>query len=425
MVEVLVKDLVPCKFNEDYFSDLIKDDYNSLKNDIEKNGIKVELHITKNNMILCGHQRYKIAKELKIEKVRCKIINIDDKDEFKIKEYIIIDNLLRRHLTTEQKYICIAELSKLYEIGKGAKEFRGNQYKSGKKPNLGSLPKNDDVLIRTSKVVGVSKNTIQRAREYKKIIDKKPELKKEKVSVVLANEKKEKHINKIKENIEDIKPIDSLKIYNSNCLKEIDNLKNSSIACVLIDPPYGIDYQSNYKLAKYDKIDFDDKKAFKLLDNSLEKVKSKMLKDSHIYIFSTWKVFDKVKPIIEKYFELKNVLIWNKNNWSMGDLEGNYAEKYEMIFFATKGDRKILSNKRPVNVLDFDRTTNSNHPTEKPVDLLKELITNSTLEGEIVLDFFAGSGSTGVACKELKRNFIGIELEKEYFDTMKFRLYSV
>ncbi len=147
-----------------------------------------------------------------------------------------------------------------------------------------------------------------------------------------------------------------------------------------------------------------------------------MKKDSHIYIFTTWKVYEKVKPIIGKYFEIKNCLIWNKNNWSMGDLNGNYAEKYEMIIFATHGNRRLLGENRPVNVLDFARTTNSNHPTEKPVDLLKELIKNSTGEGETVLDYFAGSGSTMVAAKELNRNPIGIEFDESYIDVIKGRL---
>jgi len=106
----------------------------------------------------------------------------------------------------------------------------------------------------------------------------------------------------------------------------------------------------------------------------------------------------------------------------MGDLQGNYAEKYEMIIFATKGNRILLGNKRPINVLDFARTNNSNHPTEKPVELLKELIRNSTIEGETVLDYFAGSGSTLVASKELGRKWIGIEMDENYVNVIKERL---
>jgi DNA modification methylase len=137
-----------------------------------------------------------------------------------------------------------------------------------------------------------------------------------------------------------------------------------------------------------------------------------MKTNSHIYIFTSWKVIEKIKPIIEKHFEVKNCLIWNKNNWSMGDLKNNYAEKYEMIIFATKGNKNLQSELRPVNVIDCPRTNNPEHPTQKPVNLLRELIKNSTKPKELILDYFAGSGSTLIASKEENRKWIGIELKR-------------
>jgi len=413
-MKIKTQELKPYKLNQELFDNLPKDDYDSLKLDIEKNGIKTELHITKRKTILSGHQRWQIAKELKMQEVPIKIVNINEDDELKVKEYVILDNVLRRHLNTEQKYLLIATLSEVYEVGRGG-DRHSEEFKKDK---LSSLK--EDVLEQTAKATGVNEKTVQRAREYKKIIEEKPELKKEKASVTLAINRKEKHIHKIMEEVKELSA-EEMGIYEGDCLKELDNVKDNSVACLIIDPPYGIDFQSNFKLAKHDKILQDNKEAFNLLDKSLEKVKLKMLKDSHTYIFTHWKVFEHVKPIIEKYFEIKNTLIWNKNNWSMGDLEGNYAEKYEMIIFATQGKRKLVGDSRPVNVLDFERTTNTNHPTEKPVELLKELIKNSTVEGELVLDYFAGSGSTMIATKELNRKAVAIEIKKEYVDIIKSR----
>ena len=70
----------------------------------------------------------------------------------------------------------------------------------------------------------------------------------------------------------------------------------------------------------------------------------------------------------------------------------------------------------------FDRPHPPIHPTQKPVALLEHLIKTYTNEGETVLDFTMGSGTTGVACKNLNRNFIGIELDKKYFDIAKERI---
>ena len=76
----------------------------------------------------------------------------------------------------------------------------------------------------------------------------------------------------------------------------------------------------------------------------------------------------------------------------------------------------------PNNILEFARDKNAVHPTQKPVALLEYLIKTYTNEDNLVLDFTMGSGSTGVACMNLNRKFIGIELDKKYFDIAKNRI---
>ena len=79
----------------------------------------------------------------------------------------------------------------------------------------------------------------------------------------------------------------------------------------------------------------------------------------------------------------------------------------------------------PKNILEYSKNRPSQHPTQKPVELLEYLIKTYTLENETVLDFTMGSGSTGVACKNLNRNFIGIELDENYFNIAKERINGV
>ena len=88
-----------------------------------------------------------------------------------------------------------------------------------------------------------------------------------------------------------------------------------------------------------------------------------------------------------------------------GDITGNVPK------VQTKNDGK----RYPRSILKFNRETNTVHPTQKPVDLLSYLIKTYSNEGETVLDFTMGSGSTGVACMETGRKFIGIELDEQYF----------
>lgn len=78
-----------------------------------------------------------------------------------------------------------------------------------------------------------------------------------------------------------------------------------------------------------------------------------------------------------------------------------------------------------ISALNIDDKNNFIHPTIKPLEFVKRNIINSTNEGDVVLDCFMGSGTTGVACKELNRDFIGIELDKEYYEIAKNRINGI
>lgn len=192
---------------------------------------------------------------------------------------------------------------------------------------------------------------------------------------------------------------------------------------IVTDPPYMINYQSDYRKNKYKKIK-NDKNSYDLISEYFKKCNEILKDNSAIYCFCSWHNVDFFKREFEKYFKLKNIIVWNKNNTSMGDLKGSYAPKHEFILFGHKG-RRLIEGFRYPDVLDFKRTNNKLHPTQKPIDLLEVLIKTSSKEGDIVFDGFMGSGSTGIACLKNNRNFIGVELEKEYFDIAKNRIENL
>lgn len=107
----------------------------------------------------------------------------------------------------------------------------------------------------------------------------------------------------------------------------------------------------------------------------------------------------------------------------MGDLFGDYAPKHEFIIYAQKGKRK-LNGKRDSNILEYKKTGNKLHPTEKPVDMFEFLIQKSSIENDVILDPFAGSGTTAIACINTKRNYILIEKEPEYIEIINKRIES-
>ena len=105
----------------------------------------------------------------------------------------------------------------------------------------------------------------------------------------------------------------------------------------------------------------------------------------------------------------------------MGDLFNDYAPQYEMIIYCNPNN-KPLNYGRDSNILRFNRTNNENHPTEKPIDLMTYLISKSSVEGDLVLDTFAGSCPVAIASHNLKRRFICIERDTDYYNASVERL---
>ena len=211
------------------------------------------------------------------------------------------------------------------------------------------------------------------------------------------------------------------KLYNGDCLEVMDKLieEGVKVDCVLCDPPYGMEFKSNYRKIKYDKIKNDNNLLF--LDEYFKKCFNLLSNDTHIYCFCSWHNIDKFKIHFEKYFKLKNIIVWEKNNTSMGDLKGSYAPKHEFILYGHKG-RRLRNGFRYPDILKFNRTGNKYHPTQKPADLIELLLNQSSNENEVVFDGFMRSGSTGVTCANTNRKFIGIELDNNYFDIASKRI---
>ena len=210
-------------------------------------------------------------------------------------------------------------------------------------------------------------------------------------------------------------------IYCGDCLNYMKKIPSESIDLIVTDPPYLMDFQSGYRKRKHNKIKNDTVQNEKLISEYFELCYRILKNDTAIYCFCSWHHIDIFKQEFEKYFKLKNIIIWQKNNTSMGDLKGSYAPKYEMVLFGHKG-RRLLNGFRYPDILEFKRTNNKLHPTEKPVDLLELFIKQSSDINDVVFDGFMGSGSTGVACLNTNRKFIGCELDENYFKIAEQRL---
>jgi len=214
------------------------------------------------------------------------------------------------------------------------------------------------------------------------------------------------------------------KVYHDNCFTVLPNIKNESVDLIITDPPYGQNYSTGRQKhtirktteIKYDKGNLDIEKLMWEL-NRVSK------NESHIYIFTSWKTIDSWKPILEKYYVLKNILIWSKDLHTAGDLAWSYAQSYEMILFGMKGRKKLKGSRdRDCFFIDKIKGPKQLHLLQKPKKLITYFIEKSSNAGDIVLDPFAGSGTLGHCCMQTNRSSIQIEIEKKYIKNIVNRV---
>jgi DNA modification methylase len=235
---------------------------------------------------------------------------------------------------------------------------------------------------------------------------------------IKKEEKKAEYKEKVLRARVETKVSDNIK--KGDSLKILENLEDGCIDVVLTDPPYGISYVSNRSM-------FDDaitkrgllndgKEAFELLDNTCRILQRKTANNAHLYFFCSWGVFSDFEKIISKYFTIKTPIVWDKGNKGSGDLDNDWGNQTEIILYCVKG--KKLVNTRRGNLISAARlhTSKMVHPTQKPIELLKEILKVSVTDGDFIVDPFMGSGSTIKAANELKYKSLGIELDSEMFD---------
>lgn len=215
-------------------------------------------------------------------------------------------------------------------------------------------------------------------------------------------------------------------IYNGDCIKGMKELKDCSVDLVVTDPPYLMNYHTSHRKNKDHKfchaIANDKNKTF--VHEYLRECYRVLKDNTAAYVFCNQNHIDFfLTEAREAGFNVKNIIVWVKNCWTAGDLTAAFGKQYEFILLLNKG-RKPINGKRITDVWHFDRVSyhHSVHANQKPIELIKQCIEKHSNVGELVLDGCMGSGTTGVAAKELNRKFIGWEIDKEYFEVAKQRI---
>ena len=206
--------------------------------------------------------------------------------------------------------------------------------------------------------------------------------------------------------------------------------KQMQVDCSIVDIPYGNVSKNGEERAKYAgqlrKIDKEEADTLTFDEIEFCDRLAKITKNS-IYIFCG---IDQIAPIYNYFKEdlkkdfMARLCIWHKTNPSPANGQHMYLSASEFIIFAKR--RKTIFNGSCIhNVFDFPCGRSKMHPTEKPQEILKFFIETSSKPGDVIFDCCMGSGSTGVAALDLGRKFIGVELQKKWFDVAKARLENL
>nr|DAF20198.1 MAG TPA: adenine specific DNA methyltransferase [Caudoviricetes sp.] len=197
---------------------------------------------------------------------------------------------------------------------------------------------------------------------------------------------------------------------DSTNLEDVKKLiSGKKVNMVFTDPPYGYKYQSNMrtKSDKFDMLTNDDK-----ILNFMPILKK--FCSGFVFICASWKNIKEWIKLFEEYFELTNIIVWNKGGGGMGDLKHTFATDYELILCSSRNCEITGKRIGSVWTINKDASINYVHPTQKPIKLSATAIESTTKENEKVLDLFGGSGSTLIACEQLNRKAYLMELETKW-----------
>lgn len=235
--------------------------------------------------------------------------------------------------------------------------------------------------------------------------------------------------------------MENINLIHGDCLEVMRDIPNKSIDMILCDLPYGTTVCKWDVVIPFEPLWLQYKRIIK--DNGAialfgSEPFSSHLRMSNLKMYKYDWIWNKKIPSgmsFSKYQPMRQCelisIFGNKTNYYPQMIArdkpiksgGTKYSESAPLAYKDKNFKRTYLYKLPINLITFDKIRKGSfHPTQKPVALLEYLIKTYTLENETVLDNCLGSGSTGVACKNLNRHFIGIEKDKEYFEIAEKRI---
>lgn len=368
--------------------------------------------------LVAGFRRLEAAKLIKWEEIE--VTFRDEASPLQRKELELEENLMRLDLTWQEQAKARFELDVLKKKLYGSAVFDPDGWST------------ED----TANAIGESHSILLKDLMLAKAMEVIPELEKMKTktdALNLLKREKDKFRRYVK--LQEIegrqKPLENIQIIQGDCLEELSKLPEESVDMAIVDPPFGRDLNLNPSLGVgYDRYKDKPEDMYFWYSSSIPLVARCLRPNCHVYMFfPVNRDYPFFLDILEKSFDFVDEipLAWVKTTGGFSvNAEYRYQPRYQPIFFAGKGKRKLKMGTPNGNVLEFQSIPigQRKHPAEAPVELFKFLIDQSSLPGETILDPFAGSGNSMVAAKEMGRRGIAIEVMEEYVAIIKEKIYN-
>ena len=221
-------------------------------------------------------------------------------------------------------------------------------------------------------------------------------------------------------------------LYHGDCIDMLDKLAmdGTKVDAVITDPPYNISRETNFHTMgrSVTIMNFGEWDVDADIFSYIEKIPALLKKGGNVVIFNAWKNISHIADKLESVgITPKRCLVLSKTNPAPFNRDRLFVNDVEFAVWGVFGEKWTFNRRKDYERCVFTASVQekSFHPTMKDLSVISDLVEILTNEGDTVLDPFMGSGTTGVACKSLRRDFIGIEIDKDYFDIASKRISEI
>lgn len=365
--------------------------------------------------LIAGERRLRAYQLMGWPEIECTFK--EDLSEWEMQSIELEENLRRENLSYAEEVEAKLRLHELYQEKFG--ETVGVGTRGGRREKGGHTLADTAELL--GEAEGLTKMDIQLARA----IRNNPELALKDTKSAAYKAMKNTAELSLRSQIADILAEDSknegdvdIKIILGNSLDVLKTYPDDFFDFCITDPPYLVDIDNSHDLSKtWDVRVDDDKENYPIIEGIFHELFRVLRPGAHCYIFFATVRWDETKAMLVRsgLWHSPIPLIWTKGKVPPLDPYHQFGSMYEPIFFGSKGSpRSFTKTLLPDNVMSYP-VGSKTHPNQKPLDLICRLVENCSVENELGIDPFGGSGTFGVACKKLKRRAVLIEKDKEYY----------